>query len=116
MVSEDTFRPPYYHRNTMNEYMGNIEGAYDAKEKGFSPGAASLHLSMTPHGPDSEGFQKASDAKLEPVRYQGTLSFMFESYLLFKVSKKSKDILKRDEDYYKCWKGLTNNFSVEKKD
>lgn len=112
MVSENTFRPPYYHRNTMNEYMGNIYGVYDAKEKGFAPGAASLHLTMTPHGPDSEAFEKASNAKLVPHKYDGTLSFMFESYLFFKVSKKSAALLKRDEDYHKCWQKLTNNFKL----
>ena len=26
MVAEHTFRPPYYHRNVMSEYMGNISG------------------------------------------------------------------------------------------
>lgn len=101
MVAEDTFRPPYYHRNTMNEYMGNIYGMYDAKLSGFPPGASSLHLTMTPHGPDAEAFEKATKAELKPVRYEGTLSFMFESYMIFKVSKKSRDLIKRDDKYYK---------------
>lgn len=56
MVAENTFRPPYYHRNTMSEFMGNICGVYDAKGKGFEPGCSSLHLPMTPHGPDSKAF------------------------------------------------------------
>lgn len=59
MVAENTFRPPYYHRNTMSEFMGNICGLYDAKGKGFEPGCSSLHLPMTPHGPDSKAYQKA---------------------------------------------------------
>lgn len=101
MVAENTFRPPWYHRNTMNEYMGNIYGQYDAKEKGFLPGGASLHLPMTPHGPDSEAFEKATNAELKPVKYTGTLAFMFESCLFFKVCTKSQDLIKRDEDYYK---------------
>lgn len=101
MVGENTFRPPYYHRNTMNEYMGNIYGQYDAKEKGFSPGASSLHLCMTPHGPDSEAFEKASNAELKPQKLSGTLSFMLESCLFFKVSTKSQELIKRDEEYYK---------------
>jgi len=58
MVGEHTFRPPYYHRNLMSEYMGVIEGAYDAKEKAFSVGCSSLHLPMTPHGPEAEVFEK----------------------------------------------------------
>jgi homogentisate 1,2-dioxygenase len=101
MVTEDTFRPPYYHRNTMNEYMGNIYGVYDAKETGFAPGSSSLHLTMTPHGPDAEAFEKATNAELKPHRYTGTLSFMFESYMIFKVATNSKDLIVRDNDYYK---------------
>lgn len=66
MVQENTFRPPYYHRNTMSEYMGNIVGVYDAKEEGFYPGCSSLHLTMTPHGPDAEAYEKASKAELVP--------------------------------------------------
>ena len=62
LVGEDTFRPPYYHRNTMSEFMGNIAGTYDAKEKGFIPGANSLHSCMSGHGPESEVFEKASNA------------------------------------------------------
>lgn len=59
MVAENTFRPPYYHRNTMSEFMGNIHGVYDAKGKGFSPGCSSLHSTMTPHGPDNKAYSKA---------------------------------------------------------
>lgn len=58
MVSEHTFRPPYYHRNIMSEFMGNICGTYDAKETGFGPGCASLHSIMTPHGPEADVFEK----------------------------------------------------------
>lgn len=37
-VAENTFRPPYYHRNCMSEFMGLILGSYEAKEEGFAPG------------------------------------------------------------------------------
>lgn len=67
LVGEDTFRPPYYHRNTMSEFMGNIAGTYDAKEKGFIPGASSLHSCMSGHGPEAEVFDKASNAELKPA-------------------------------------------------
>ena len=56
MVAEDTFRPPWYHRNIMSEYMGLIEGVYDAKEEGFVPGGSSLHNCMSPHGPEAAVF------------------------------------------------------------
>lgn len=67
-VAENTFRPPYFHRNCMSEFMGLISGNYEAKEGGFCPGGASLHNMMTPHGPDSACVQKASNEQLKPIR------------------------------------------------
>src|SRR5690606_10707924 len=78
MVAEETFRPPWFHRNTMSEFMGLIHGAYDAKEGGgFEPGGASLHNQMNGHGPDAETHRRASEAELEPVKIADTLAFMF---------------------------------------
>ncbi|MET0820319.1 MAG: homogentisate 1,2-dioxygenase, partial [Aeromicrobium sp.] len=34
LVGEDTFRPPWYHRNIMSEFMGLVHGVYDAKAEG----------------------------------------------------------------------------------
>ncbi len=73
-VAEHTFRPPYYHRNCMSEFMGLVYGSYEAKEEGFQAGGASLHSMMTPHGPDLDCFEKASKVKLEPQRVaEGTM-------------------------------------------
>jgi homogentisate 1,2-dioxygenase len=80
LTMENTFRPPYFHRNTMNEFMGNIAGSYDAKEKGFIPGAASLHSCMSAHGPEAEVVEKASTVDLKPQKVgEGCLAFMFET-------------------------------------
>ena len=79
MVGEDTFRPPWYHRNIMSEFMGLIHGQYDAKEEGFVPGGMSLHNLMLPHGPDFAGFEKASYGELKPVKLDNTMAFMFET-------------------------------------
>ena len=80
LVAEHTFRPPDYHRHTMSEYMGNISGTYDAKEKGFIPGASSLHSAMTGHGPEAEVFDKASNSELKPFKTgDDSLAFMFET-------------------------------------
>ena len=80
LVGEDTFRPPYYHRNTVSEFMGNIAGTYDAKEKGFIPGASSLHSTMAGHGPEYEVFVKGSNAELQPMFIgKDSLAFMFET-------------------------------------
>jgi homogentisate 1,2-dioxygenase len=79
MVAENTFRPPWYHKNVMSELMGNIHGIYDAKPKGFVPGGMSLHNCMLPHGPDRTAFERASNAELRPEKLDETMSFMFET-------------------------------------
>lgn len=86
-VQNWTFRPPYYHRNCASEFMGLIKGEYEAKKEGFSPGGASLHSMMTPHGPDAKTFEQASSVKLVPERVaDGTQAFMFETPLMLTVS------------------------------
>lgn len=113
MVAEHTFRPPYYHRNMMSEYMGLIFGQYDAKEEGFVPGGGSLHNCMSAHGPDADAFEKASNAELAPKYLGDTLAFMFESSLVFHPTNYAltSDILQKN--YLDCWSGLKANFSRE---
>ena len=113
LVGEDTFRPPYYHRNTMTEFMGNIDGVYDAKEQGFSSGAASLHSCMSGHGPEYSVFEKGSKSELKPQKLENTLSFMFETCFIMKVNKKSFEF--KDEEYIDCWKGFKNLFIEHEK-
>ncbi|KAJ3314532.1 hypothetical protein HDV04_006071 [Boothiomyces sp. JEL0838] len=122
MVAENTFRPPYYHRNCMSEFMGLISGGYDAKKEGFVPGGASLHSLMTPHGPDSDVFEAASNEELKPLKLRPDgLAFMFESYLMLSVSKWALEKSANSggkvlqEDYYKCWQGLKKHFDPSKK-
>ncbi len=111
MVAEHTFRPPYFHRNVMNEYMGLICGVYDAKEKGFVPGGASLHNCMSAHGPDTDTFEKASAAKLAPQRYENTLAFMFESRSVICPTKFAMQTPALQSDYFECWQGLKKHFN-----
>jgi len=106
MVGEHTFRPPYYHRNVMSEYMGLIYGEYDAKKEGFVPGGGSLHNCMQPHGPESEVYEKAIAEKLEPKFYGKTLAFMFESAYVFKPTEFAMKSKALQKDYANCWKGL----------
>lgn len=110
MVAEDTFRPPYYHRNIMNEFMGLIYGSYDAKETGFVPGGCSLHNCMSAHGPDANAHQKAVQAKLKPEYYSGTLAFMFESCYVWQPTPYALQASFRQQDYLDCWQGLKVNF------
>lgn len=111
MVAEDTFRPPWYHRNVMSEFMGLVRGVYDAREKGFVPGGASLHNSMSPHGPEAEVFEKASTVELKPQRYTDTLAFMFESRYVIAPTQYALDTPVRQRDYQDCWQGINKHFS-----
>ena len=87
LVAEHTFRPPWFHRNFMNEFMGLIRGEYDAKAEGFVPGGASLHNCMAGHGPDSATFEKAVATDLKPVYLADTLAFMFETRFVCRPTK-----------------------------
>jgi homogentisate 1,2-dioxygenase len=111
MVAENTFRPPWYHVNLMSEFMGLIEGVYDAKPGGFVPGGMSLHNCMLPHGPDAEAFEKASTAALEPVRQSATLAFMFETRFPQLITEFAAEIETLDVDYQDCWAGLKKHFN-----
>lgn len=113
-VQEHTFRPPYYHRNCMSEFMGLILGQYEAKEGGFFPGGATLHSMMTPHGPDYQCFEGASNAVLQPQRVaDNTQAFMFESSLSMAVTKWGAETCEKlDKSYYKCWQKLEKHFKT----
>jgi homogentisate 1,2-dioxygenase len=107
MVAEDTFRPPWFHRNTMSEFMGLVHGAYDAKEGGgFEPGGASLHNQMNGHGPDAETHRRASAAELKPVKLADTLAFMFESRWVIRPTRAAMDLPGLQSDYDECWRGF----------
>ncbi len=112
LVMEDTFRPPWYHSNVMSEFMGLIEGVYDAKPGGFVPGGMSLHNMMIPHGPDREAFDKASTKDLSPEKISSTMAFMFETrYPLNPTAYGSKpDGL--DTAYPDCWADLQRRFKA----
>lgn len=112
MVAENTFRPPYYHRNIMSEYMGLIHGAYDAKQTGFEPGGGSLHNCMSAHGPDRDAYEKAISSTLKPEYYSNTLAFMFESRQVWQLTKAALEAPFRQQDYLACWQGLTANFNA----
>jgi len=110
MVAEHSFRPPWYHRNIMSEFMGNIYGQYDAKPHGFVPGGVSLHNMMLPHGPDAEAFEKASNEELRPEKYDNTMSFMFETRFPQHLTAFAAKEAPMQEDYIDCWAGLKKYF------
>jgi homogentisate 1,2-dioxygenase len=110
MVAENTFRPPWYHRNVMSEFMGLVHGVYDAKEKGFEPGGMSLHNCMTPHGPEAGVFEKASNNPLTPQKYTNTLAFMFESRYVIAPTEFALQSTTRQKNYMSCWGNLEKHF------
>ncbi len=110
LVGEDTFRPPWFHRNVMNELMGLIVGTYDAKAEGFRPGGLSLHPRMSAHGPDAETTQRAEAALLAPQKIEGSLAFMFETSGLLHPSAAALASETLQKDYDSCWQGLAARF------
>jgi homogentisate 1,2-dioxygenase len=104
MVAEDTFRPPWFHRNVMSECMGLIHGAYDAKAEGFAPGGLSLHNLMAGHGPDVASWKGASEAELKPRKVEDTMAFMVESCWPFRPTRFALD--HAQDDYDSSWGGF----------
>lgn len=112
LVAQDTFRPPWFHRNIASEYMGLVHGAYDAKAGGFVPGGSSLHNSMTGHGPDAATFDKASQADLSrPDVITDTMAFMFETRAVIRPTTQALAASHRQRDYQACWAGLEKHFT-----
>jgi homogentisate 1,2-dioxygenase len=106
MVAEHTFRPPWFHRNVMSEFMGLLSGAYDAKAGGFAPGGASLHNAMSAHGPDRESHARAVEEPMVPRRIDGALAFMFESRWVIRPTRQALESPLLQSDYDDCWSGF----------
>ena len=114
LVMEDSFRPPWFHRNFASEFMGLIHGAYDAKAEGFVPGGASLHNCMSGHGPDAETFENASAADTaKPHRVADTMAFMFETRWVIQPTRFALETAQLQADYFQCWQGLKKHFNPE---
>jgi homogentisate 1,2-dioxygenase len=110
LVAEHTFRPPWFHRNYMNEFMGLVRGVYDAKAEGFAPGGASLHNCMSAHGPDRATFEKAVAADLTAQKIDNTLAFMFETRMVIRPTRFALETDALQRDYDACWAGFEKLF------
>jgi len=115
-VAENTFRPPWYHRNIMSEFMGLVFGVYDAKPEGFVPGGFSLHNTMLPHGPDTDAFEHNSNVELKPVKLSNTLAFMFETRIRQRVTGWAAKLDSLQDNYIDCWAGLKKHFDPKRKE
>jgi homogentisate 1,2-dioxygenase len=113
-VAEDTFRPPWFHRNVASEFMGLVHGVYDAKEEGFVPGGASLHNSMSAHGPDADTHARASTADTAKAsKIRDTLAFMFETRLVLHPTRAALGSATLQAEYFQCWQGLPKTFDPD---
>ncbi len=106
MVAEETFRPPWFHRNIMSEMMGLVHGTYDAKADGFQPGSVSLHNCMNAHGPDVASYEKAIAAQLAPHKIDDTLAIMFETRWVISPTRAAMESACLQADYDSCWNGF----------
>ena len=112
----DTFRPPWFHRNVASEFMGLIQGVYDAKAEGFEPGGASLHNCMSGHGPDAETFEKASTADTSVPHYiRDTMAFMFETRRVIRPTEAALAATTLQGEYYQCWQDIKKHFDPSKR-
>ncbi len=112
MVTENTFRPPWYHRNVMSELMGLVQGSYDAKSgDAFKTGSVSIHNQMSPHGPDADSLSKGltENTLNTQTRYENTLAFMWESNKAWVPTAEALANL-IDSDYVKCWENIPATF------
>ena len=113
-VAEHSFRPPWFHRNVMNEFMGLVHGAYDGKRGGFLPGGASLHGMMSAHGPDAAVTEAAMTAALAPQKIENTLAFMFETRALLRPTAQALALPELQSDYDSVWNGLPRRFTGDR--
>ena len=114
LVAQNTFRPPWFHRNVASEFMGLVHGVYDAKADGFVPGGASLHNCMSGHGPDAATFEKATHADLsKPDVIKDTMAFMFETRSVLAATQQALDAAHRQSEYQQCWQDLRKHFTPE---
>jgi homogentisate 1,2-dioxygenase len=112
LVMQDTFRPPWFHRNVASEFMGLITGTYDAKAEGFTPGGASLHNCMSGHGPDAATFATASRADTSrPAHIADTMAFMFETRALIRPTRFAFEAPQLQRDYQRAWRDLPRHFT-----
>lgn len=116
LAMQDTFRPPWFHRNVAGEFMGNVHGQYDAKAGGFAPGSMSIHNTMTAHGPDVATFEKASAADTRAPDYmEDTMAIMFETPVIIHATEQALNSPHRQQDYPQVWHGFKKHFDPSKR-
>jgi homogentisate 1,2-dioxygenase len=111
LVGEHTFRPPWYHRNVMSEFMGLLYGQHDSKAHGFLPGGASLHNSWAAHGPDATVFERATAAPLQPEKLDGSMAILVETRFVIRLTRYALESPELQRDYLQSWQSLRKHFT-----
>ena len=112
LAMEHTFRPPWFHRNVASEFMGLIQGVYDAKAGGFLPGrrlAAQLHERPRPGRRQLREGQRAP-TPARPSTLTDTMAFMFETRCVIRPTRYALESPQLQRDYAECWQGLKKHF------
>jgi Homogentisate 1,2-dioxygenase len=55
-VASNTFRLPYFHRNSATEFLASLYGNGLGRSDEFLPGGGSVEISHTPHGNFSDAY------------------------------------------------------------
>ena len=112
--TEDTFKPPFYHRNMTTEFNAIV--ALDAEYAGFKAGSSWLTPAFSPHGvagSSTTGFLAAEYEAVEtPKRLSDdSLWIMFESGLPLVVARQMVEARFRDASYREFFSGLPRRFA-----
>jgi homogentisate 1,2-dioxygenase len=80
-VAQNTFRPPYFHRNCASEFLARIYGPTGGgRSEIFVPGGASYEAGHTPHGTADPRTMAAMNMDLKPMRVgENQMTIMLES-------------------------------------
>lgn len=81
-VAQNTFRPPYFHRNCASEFLARIYGPKipGGRSEVFVPGGASYEAGFTAHGNADARTIGAMHMELKPMRVgENQLTMMLES-------------------------------------
>ena len=117
LAMQDTFRPPWFHRNVASEFMGLVHGAYDAKAEGFVPGGASLHNSMSGHGPDAADVREGEPRRhcRSPTSSRTRWPSCSRPAAVWRPTRQALESAELQDDYFRCWQGLQKHFDPSRR-
>ncbi|KAH9874017.1 hypothetical protein IAQ61_004645 [Plenodomus lingam] len=119
-VATNTFRLPYFHRNSASEFLACLYGQGLGRSDDFQPGGGSFEGGHTPHGGFHEGYQhgmRIHESQPEKILTE-QLTIMIESSRLFlwtEWARKGCGVIDEHGTNYKVWEALPDRFSANKR-